>query len=112
MHFRFLVEDLSGKEAMAVLVPKIISDDATYDIHHYKGIGRIPTNLRPKTDASKRILLDCLPSILRGLGRNPHCGTVVVICDLDDRDKHKFLVELNDVLEACNLSQKLFSALQ
>ena len=68
MHFEILVEDQSGKKALDLLVPKILGDRHTCCIHSYKGIGRIPRNLGDKADASKRILLDQLPKLLRGYG--------------------------------------------
>jgi hypothetical protein len=102
MHFVFFTEDQSGGKAMDILIPKILGNDVTYKIHSYRGIGRIPTGLKPKTDANKRILLDRLPKILRGYGKVRNCGTIVVICDLDDKEKGIFLSELHGVLNACN----------
>ena len=102
MHIEFLIEDQSGKKAMDILIPKLLGDEFKYRIHSYKGNGHIPKDLRPKTDANKRILLDQLPRLLRGYGRTPGYDTVVVICDLDDRDKYIFLSELNSILEHCN----------
>ena len=102
MHFEFLTEDQSSGKAMNILIPKMLGAEITYRIHSYKGIGRTPKGLRPKTDAKKRILLDQLPKILNGYGRNPNCGTIVIICDLDDNDKNKFLSQLQQVLDTCN----------
>ena len=45
MHFEILVEDLSGKKALDILVPKLIDEHHTFIVHPYKGIGRIPKNL-------------------------------------------------------------------
>jgi len=102
MHFELLIEDQSGAKAMEILLPKIIADNDTYNIHFYKGIGHIPKGLRPKSDANKRILLDQLPRLFRGYGKVPNLGYIIIICDLDDRKKKNFLSELNDVLDACN----------
>ena len=102
MHFEFLTEDQSSKEAMNILIPKLFGNGITFRVRSYKGLGHIPKNLRPKTDASKRILLDRLPEILRGYGRTPNSGTIVIICDLDDRDGRQFLTELNRVLDSCD----------
>jgi len=57
MHFEFLVEDQSSRHAMDILLPKLLPDNTTYNIHHYRGIGRIPKNLRPKTDAHRQHLM-------------------------------------------------------
>ena len=101
MHFEFLTEDQSSARSMEILIPKLLGNGITFRIHPYKGIGRIPKGLSPKSDACKRILLDQLPKILSGYGKNPHCGIVVVVCDLDDKNKQAFLSELNDILDAC-----------
>lgn len=102
MHFEFLVEDQSGAKAMDILLPKLLEGKATYKIHSYKGLGHLPTNLQPKSGAAKRILLDQLPRLLRGYGRVPHFGSIVVICDLDDNNKEQFLSELKGVLNSCS----------
>jgi len=102
MHFEFLTEDRSSGEAMEILIPKLLGNDSTHNVHSYKGLGRIPKGLKAGSDPKKRILLNQLPRLLQGYGKNPHSGTIVIICDLDDRDKHFFLAELQQVLETCN----------
>ena len=52
MHFEILVEDQSGKKALDELVPKIIGDAHTFIVHLFKGVGRIPRNMRDPQDAS------------------------------------------------------------
>ena len=69
MHFEILVEDASGKTALDILIPKIVGDQHTFKVIGYRGIGRIPRNLTSSTDASRRLLLDRLPKLLRGYGR-------------------------------------------
>jgi len=108
MHFEIRVEDQSGKKALDILVPKIIGGDHTFRIISYKGIGRIPKNLRGSTDPRKRILLVQLPKLLRGYGKtyannSPHfSAAVIIVCDLDDKDLKTFLEELHRILEICN----------
>lgn len=108
MHFEILVEDLSGKKALDILVPKIIGNEHTFNIHRYKGIGRIPKNLGAGGDASKRILLDQLPKLLRGYGKTfadypeDYPAAVILVCDLDDKCLKAFRDELNGVLNSCN----------
>jgi len=108
MHFEILVEDQSGKKALDLLVPKIIGDVHTFFIHSYKGIGRIPKNLGDKSDASKRILLDQLPRLLRGYGKtfakypDSYPAAVVLVCDLDDKCLKAFRQELLAILDICN----------
>ena len=106
MHFEFLVEDQSGEKAMDILLPKLLEADATYKIHSYKGLGRLPKDLRPNSGAAKRILLYQLPRLLQGYGRVPNIGHIIIICDLDDKNEQQFLSELNGVLNACHPKPK------
>lgn len=69
MHFEILVEDQSGKKMLDILVPKIIGNEHSFVVRAYKGIGRIPGNLKGSSDPRKRILLDQLPRLLRGYGK-------------------------------------------
>ena len=109
MHFEILVEDLSGKKALDILIPRIIGAQHTLKVHSYRGSGHIPKNLKSRTDASKRILLDRLPKLLNGYGRTianypaNFPAAVIVVCDLDSRCLKTFRQELFAVLNACNL---------
>ena len=109
MHIEFLIEDNSGKEMLKRLIPKILSAEHSYLIHGYKGVGgKIPAGCKndPKV-AKNRILLDNLPRLLSGYGKTFHSagkdfqGAVIVICDLDRRDKNSFEAELNNLLQKC-----------
>ncbi len=108
MHFEVLVEDQSGKKALDILIPKIIGDQHSFEVHAYKGIGRIPRNLKSSTDASKRILLAQLPKLLRGYGKTfaeypaNYPAAVIVVCDLDNKCLKEFRQDLFSVLNACN----------
>ena len=108
MHFEILVEDQSGKKALEILIPKIIDSDHTFNIHPYKGIGRIPKNIGTNKNADKRILLDQLPRLLRGYGNAfasypaDYPAAVVLVCDLDNKCLKEFRQELLDILNDCN----------
>lgn len=108
MHVEILVEDLSGKKMLDILLPKIIGHEHTFIVHPYKGIGRIPKNMSTSSDASKRILLTQLPRLLRGYGQtfanypSNFKAAVIVVCDLDDKCLKAFRQELFDILAACN----------
>ena len=107
MHFEILVEDQSGKKALDILIPKILGDMHTHRVFAYKGIGRIPKNMRDTHDASKRILLDNLPKLLKGYGNTfagyqDYSAAVILVCDLDDKCLKTFRAELYDILNACN----------
>jgi len=106
MHFEILVEDASGKIALESILGKILGPnghDHTYKVISYKGIGRIPKNLRGTTDPQKRILLDRLPKLLKGYGKSLQNfpAAVVVVVDLDNKDCLAFKQELVDVLRSC-----------
>lgn len=112
MHIEILVEDSSGNKLLQVLLPQLLGpqgDPHTWRLHNYKGIGRIPQGLTPKTEASKRILLDRLPKILRGIGKTPGIDAVVVVLDTDKRDCATFLAELKEIANDCDsVSDTLF----
>ncbi|MDR3198113.1 MAG: DUF4276 family protein [Planctomycetaceae bacterium] len=110
MHFEILVEDQSGKKALDILIPKIIGNGNahTFNVHPYKGIGRIPTDLKTDTiDVRKRILLNRLPKLLQGLGKTfaqypKNYAAVIIVCDLDDKCLKTFRAELDKILNSCN----------
>ena len=106
MHFEVFVEDASGKEALEIIMEKILGanySEHSWKILDYRGLGRIPKDLRRVTDPSKRILLDGLRDILKGQVYNPHgLVSVLVVVDLDTRDCMAFKRELLDVLDACD----------
>jgi hypothetical protein len=108
MHFDILVEDQSGKRALDILMPKILGNTHTSRVHSYKGVGRIPKNMSDPKDASRRILLDNLPKLLKGYGKTyaayqpNYRATVIVVCDLDDKCQKEFRRELYRILNACS----------
>jgi len=87
-----------------ILVPKIIGDDHTFKVIAYKGIGRIPKKIDSGINASKRILLDNLPKLLKGYGKSwqNYPVAVFVVCDLDDKCLISFRQELLNILNTCN----------
>ena len=107
MHLEVLVEDGSGKCALDILLPKIISDPHTFRVISYRGIGHVPRRLKSSSDASRRLLLDQLPRLLNGYGRTHrryqnYSAAVVVVCDLDDRCMKTFREELVTILNSCS----------
>lgn len=108
MHFEILVEDMSGKKMLDILVPKIIGHVHTFKVHPYKGIGHIPKNLAATGDAGKRILLARLPGLLRGYGKTfanypvDYRAVVILVCDLDDKCLKTFRHALFNILHGCN----------
>ena len=109
MHFEILVEDVSGKEAIERLLPKILGTDHSWHIHPYKGIGRIRKGLTRKSRPYGKTLLDNLPRVLQGYGKtyqNQPGVAVIVVCDLDDRCLVSFRNDLLAVLQGCDPAPK------
>ena len=104
MHFEILVEDKSGQIALKSILRKILSPNNTHKIIPYKGIGKIPKDLKGKTDPRKRILLDRLPKLLKGHGKSfqNYPGVVIVVVDLDNKNCQTFKQEMLDILKECN----------
>lgn len=105
MHIEILVEDSSGEKLLEAVLPKLLGtngDPHTWRMHPYKGIGRIPKDLKGSADPTKRILLDRLPRLLRGYGQTPGIDAVVVVLDNDKRDCVSFLSELKVLATDCN----------
>ena len=108
MHFEILIEDLSGKTALDILIPEVIRTDDTFRVISYRGIGHIPKDLQSQTDAQDRILLDRLPSLFKGYGKtyfsNPakQHTVLLVVCDLDKKCLKTFRQELIAILNECN----------
>lgn len=106
IHFEVLVEDSSGKRMLEHVLPRIVKEQATFTIHSYRGVGRIQKNETSARQAKKKFLLNQLPRLISGYGKafscDPPCyrRVVIVICDLDDRNKEEFEVQLNSVVEA------------
>ncbi len=114
MHFEILIEDRSGEAALEILIPKIISDEHTFNIHAYKGIGRIPQGLKSSSDPKKRILLDQLPKLIQGYGKTfagypaGYSAVLIIICDLDRRCFRDFRRELLGCVEKCEVKLEIY----
>jgi len=107
VHIEILTEDSSGQRLLEHLIPKLIGppgEPHSWRFHAYRGIGRIPPGLSASSDASRRILLDQLPRLLRGYVRTPGIDAVVVVLDADERDCVAFLTELRSLAERCGAS--------
>jgi hypothetical protein len=112
MHLEVLVEDQSGKKALEILIPKITGTGHTFNVHAYRGVGRIPKNMRDTQNASNRIFLESLPKLLKGYGKTFHgypsnyYTAVIVVCDLDDKCLKEFRRQLLEILDACHPQPK------
>lgn len=107
MFVNFLIEDASGKKMLDLLLPKIVPPDGggMYKVYSYKGVGHLPTRGTVSPEAVKaRALLDNLPRLIGGFGKVAAKSnfpiSVVVVCDLDKKDKKVFLEELQGLLSS------------
>jgi hypothetical protein len=99
MHIEVLTEGSSDEALLKHLLPKLIGANGephTWRVRDYRGIGRIPPDLKGGNPA-RRILLDQLPRVLGGYAKTPGIDAVVVVLDADDRDCATFLAELRAV---------------
>ena len=119
MHFEVLVEDQSGSIALEHIIEKILGPNYTehsWRMHAYKGKGQLPDNLYETPSLKNQLLLNNLPSLLRGFGKSLQSSptAVVVIVDLDNDDCLRFKQDLLNVLNnQCNPRPKtLCSGLQ
>lgn len=88
------------------IIPKIIGSESvnTFRIIPYRGCGSLPKGLKANQAADKRALLNQLPKLLVGYSMTfQNCvddNAIIVVCDLDARDKTAFLSELNRIRES------------
>src|ERR1700722_16873239 len=109
MRFEMLCEDSSRMRLLEILVPQLLGptgEPHTWRLHPYKGVGRLPKGLKPKSDASKRILLDQLPRLLKGFVQVPGVDKVIVVLDSDEHPCVEFLNELRTLALNCGSADK------
>lgn len=103
MHFEILVEGQSELTTLSIIMPKIVGqygEPNTWKIHKHQGIGSLPDDIA-RVNSTDRSLLGQLPAKLRAYGEvNREDCTIIVMMDLDDRDKSVFTTELNVLTES------------
>ncbi len=108
MHFEILVEDQSGKIFLETIIDELIDKNVhTKNIIAFKGIGRIPKNLKDPKTAYQKTLLSKLFPIMKAFGKmypkdkKKLNGVLFVICDLDEKCLKHFRQQLIELLENC-----------
>lgn len=106
MHYEFLIEDKSGKIMLELLLPKIITNEHSFKVKAYEGIGRLPKGGLVAKELKHQALLNDLPRIIKGYGKtysgnDSYQACVVVVCDLDNRCLKEFRNELLNILQKC-----------
>lgn len=105
MHFEIFVEDKSGEVILSHLFYKILSQEHSYKIHSYHGLGTLPKKMTSPTDVRTKLLLRNLPKLLQGCGKSFGSMSdivIIIVCDLDNKDEAAFRSELNKIYWACN----------
>ena len=105
MHYEILVEGQCELTALSILMPKIVGDynnPNTWRIHKHRGIGSIPENPTEPPKSTDVSLLGQLPAKLRAYAANPDPERkVVILVDVDDKDKISFHSDLVALLDYC-----------
>lgn len=108
MHLDIFVEDHSGKEALEILVPKIINKKHTFTIRCYGGLGQIPKKQKNPDKTKSSMLLNDLPRLVRGFGKTYaglskyYSAAIVIVCDLDSRCKKEFRLQIQELINNCS----------
>lgn len=107
-YIEILIEDKSGEILCRQIMDKykMTVKEFGYDIHGFKGIGKIPTKIKKTTQIKTKKLLSDLPLYLTGIGNRlknmPYKTAIFVILDCDDEDcveLKKSLVKMYNQLE-------------
>ena len=100
MHFEFLVEGACEKTTLSIIMPQILGEYGaghTWLIHKHRGVGSLPC-LTDKPKPYDQSLLGQLPAKIRAYAEvNQADQCVVVLMDLDDKDKNIFRAELGQL---------------
>lgn len=92
MHIEFLLEELSAEATLKCILPKILNDDVSFDIHVLQG---------------KQDLLKKLPMRLKGYSKwIPNNWRVIVLIDEDRQDCHKLKTQLESTAHEAGLITK------
>ncbi|HCR3201397.1 TPA: DUF4276 family protein [Morganella morganii] len=105
MHYEILVEGQCELTVLSILMPKLAGNyntPNTWKIHKHRGIGSLPSDPTKPPKASDTSLLGQLPAKLRAYSSNPISERkVIVLLDLDDKNKQQFYSELMTLLNHC-----------
>lgn len=109
MHFEILVEGQSDLTALSSgIIQELLGDYGsphTWKIHKHQGIGNFPDDPLGAPNPKNRTLLHNLPSKLRAYGKAlENDSAVVVLIDLDDKDKQNLAQNFLLILDSCTPS--------
>lgn len=113
-YIEILIEDESG----GILVEQIMDKYAvgkkniSYRINSFKGIGKIPPNVKKMSQIKSKRLLTDLPKYLRGMSlyleKMPGKKAIFVLLDSDDNDCTKMKSDLVQMYQELDISIQVF----
>ena len=111
VHLEVLVEGISDKKAVGILIKKIIGKNPrshTWTIIYHQGLGDMPCDFDAKINPKNRTLLHQLPKKLRGYeDEKKNNLAIVVLVDGDKKDCTEFKSDLLKISKHCCPSTKI-----
>lgn len=113
-YIEILVEDKSGSILLEQVMKKYVfdRDDISYNIHGFKGLGKLPRNLKDQTQVKTNRLLTDLPLYLSGINKSlqnmPGKKAIFVVLDSDDQDCEKLKKDLVQMSQKLGLTVQVF----
>lgn len=114
IYLEILIEDKSGGILVDQIMKKYVinRENITYNIHSFKGIGKIPLKVNKKSQIKSKQLLTDLPMYLRGMDASlknmPGEKAIFVIVDCDDEDCADLKRRLVKMYQELGLSVRVF----
>lgn len=113
-YIEILIEDKSGSILAEHIMNKYVMNkqNVEYRIHSFKGIGKIPLNIKRTSQVKSRRLLTDLPLYLKGISSSlknmPGKKAIFVILDSDDEDCAKLKNKLIQMYQKLEISIQVF----
>lgn len=114
IYLEILIEDKSGSILVDQIMKKYVinRENITYNVHGFKGIGKIPLKMNKKSQVKSKQLLTKLPMYLRGMDASlknmPGKKAIFVIVDCDDEDCAELKQRLVKMYQELGLSVCVF----
>lgn len=113
-YIEILIEDKSGGILVEHIMNKYVMNkqNVEYRIHSFKGIGKIPLNIKRISQVKSKRLLTDLPLYLKGMSlslkKMPGKKAIFVVLDSDDEDCTKLKNSLVKMYQELEISVQVF----
>lgn len=113
-YIEMLIEDNSSGILIDIIMKKYLENkkNISYRINSFKGIGKIPSNIKSISDVKSKKLLTDLPNYLRGLDLSlknmPGRKAIFVLLDSDNEDCKHLKEKLVRMYQKLELSIQVF----